>query len=772
MASIPVYLLKLGGQVIITYLAYKALEKLRREYSWYSSSESHDVPVGPGANVVFDCVHARDWYTPPSVPPVVGTGATVVHDRVSSTEDVRDHVSYTEDVPDHVSTEDAPVSVETLEEEVRTVGIEDNNKDNEDEDDDFNEDNMELDSLVREAKDKTPDAICYNHLVTGTCRDGSNCGYPHPPRKENQCYLRSGGCKFGKACRYRHLQENPVVPPPLDFNFLGLPIRPGQKKCTYYMRDGCCKYGSSCRFHHPDPTVVAEGDVPSGSFSLHPSGVLLPASTSWSSPPNETVPYLDAANHHVPMMLPPQGLHHNAEWNGYQCERVCPYYMCAGSCKYGPNCSFHHPDPTSVGGGDIPSGSFSLNPSGASQPASTSWSSPPNETVPYLDPANHFVPMMLPPQGVHQNLEWNGYLASLRPNGAQPLLAANRNPLGWNKPKTNPAVNGTSSKGAKKTKIGQSSWCSICMIDCQSKVVLDQHKLGKKHKENLEKLEEPKKRASASPAKHPAVGPKESSAADKGKTVIVQSVWREIRKIDGERKNVLDLPKLGEKHNYNLEKLDESKKEASAPAAATVAHAAKHLTVGSKESPAANKSKTVGVQQWKEKAAPSLGRGEDLETVIVKSVCCEICKIECTSQIDLDQHKLGKKHKKNLEKLEELKREVRAANHPVVGSIESPAADKGKTVGVQQSKEKGAPSLGAGEDLNIQMTKLMEGGAAASALWLCEVCSVVCDSQTVFDDHLAGQKHANLVKKQVVAAGKTNPSDPFGGFYFIEDEHL
>ncbi|XP_043726289.1 zinc finger matrin-type protein 3-like isoform X2 [Telopea speciosissima] len=190
--------------------------------------------------------------------------------------------------------------------------------------------------------------------------------------------------------------------------------------------------------------------------------------------------------------------------------------------------------------------------------------------------------------------------ASLRPNGAQTLVAANPNPLGWSKkPKTHPAVNGVWKKGAQKTKIVQSAWCEICKIDCNSKDVLEIHKLGKKHKKNLEKLEE-------------------------------------------------------------------SKTSASAPAA-----------------------------------------GKD----------------------------------------------------PMIGPKENPAADKGKTVDVQQSKKKGASSLGPGEDLETKRRKLMEGGAAADAVRVCPVCNVVCNSQTVFNYHLAGQKHINMVKKQaaLAAAGTANP---------------
>ena len=80
-----------------------------------------------------------------------------------------------------------------------------------------------------------------------------------------------------------------------------------------------------------------------------------------------------------------------------------------GSCKYGSNCRFNHPDPTAVGGNDPPStfnngGSASLQ--NLSQSSVASWSSPRglNETPP-------FMPVMFSPtQGVpSQSPEWNGY---------------------------------------------------------------------------------------------------------------------------------------------------------------------------------------------------------------------------------------------------------------------------------------------------------------------------------------------------------------------------
>lgn len=87
----------------------------------------------------------------------------------------------------------------------------------------------------------------------------------------------------------------------------------------------------------------------------------------------------------------------------FQLEKDCPFYMRTGSCAYGVNCRYHHPDPVAAGGSDH----FNGNPievflaghsSGnhdclqlkeASEPAVESWSSNTvlHKTIPYMD--NH-----------------------------------------------------------------------------------------------------------------------------------------------------------------------------------------------------------------------------------------------------------------------------------------------------------------------------------------------------------------------------------------------
>lgn len=133
------------------------------------------------------------------------------------------------------------------------------------------------------------------------------------------------------------------------------------------------------------------------------------------------------------------------------------------------------------------------------------------------------------------------------------------------------------------------------------------------------------------------------------------------------------------------------------------------------------------------------------KTKVVQSAYCEVCKIDCTSKEVLDQHKLGKRHKKNLEKLRESLKPPQVhpsgSSNPVIGpQLQN---DKSKSVSGNKSKRK----LETPEDLEKKKKKVLEGGAAAEAVRICAVCNVVCNSETVYNFHLAGQKHAAMIKK-------------------------
>lgn len=137
------------------------------------------------------------------------------------------------------------------------------------------------------------------------------------------------------------------------------------------------------------------------------------------------------------------------------------------------------------------------------------------------------------------------------------------------------------------------------------------------------------------------------------------------------------------------------------------------------------------------------------KTKVVQPAYCEVCKIDCTSKDVLVQHKLGKKHKKNLEKLKEA---LKPRPPPPPQVPVPPATPSIPVIGPQPKSGSGSKNKRKGNqtpaDLEKKKMKVLEGGAAAELVKICTICNVICNSETVFNYHLAGQKHAAMMKKQ------------------------
>ncbi|RZS13623.1 hypothetical protein BHM03_00045237 [Ensete ventricosum] len=124
---------------------------------------------------------------------------------------------------------------------------------------------------------------------------------------------------------------------------------------------------------------------------------------------------------------------------------------------------------------------------------------------------------------------------------------------------------------------------------------------------------------------------------------------------------------------------------------------------------------------------------------IEQPLYCEICNISCNSEDVLNKHKMGKKHKKNLEKLQETFTEKPTNAQVVDLQMEYAAA-------FEETENKTGAAFE--QDLETKRRKVLEEGAATDAVRGCYLCNVVCNSQKVFDIHIAGQKHKAMVKKQ------------------------
>ncbi|MCD7462895.1 hypothetical protein HAX54_049590 [Datura stramonium] len=136
----------------------------------------------------------------------------------------------------------------------------------------------------------------------------------------------------------------------------------------------------------------------------------------------------------------------------------------------------------------------------------------------------------------------------------------------------------------------------------------------------------------------------------------------------------------------------------------------------------------------------------------IQPVWCGVCKLEFNSKTVLDQHKLGKRHQRSLDKLKGGSVTTAATSAPLVASVVS----DNPFVGLQKkpnkvNSENGQDSVekAAVENLETKRQKVLEGGAATDEVRICLACNVVCNSETVFKTHLTGKKHiANITKQQ------------------------
>ncbi|KAL8150642.1 hypothetical protein V2J09_020450 [Rumex salicifolius] len=127
---------------------------------------------------------------------------------------------------------------------------------------------------------------------------------------------------------------------------------------------------------------------------------------------------------------------------------------------------------------------------------------------------------------------------------------------------------------------------------------------------------------------------------------------------------------------------------------------------------------------------PSASPAEDLRTkkqkliqsgVAARSVhVCTICNVVCNSEVVFADHILGKKH----------------------------IAQVQKSSGVCNVNQPSLPTeINLPANLDSKRKKVEESGTCVTSMRVCYLCNVVCNSDSVFNSHLAGQKHASMLKK-------------------------
>ncbi|EEE50743.1 hypothetical protein OsJ_31066 [Oryza sativa Japonica Group] len=141
---------------------------------------------------------------------------------------------------------------------------------------------------------------------------------------------------------------------------------------------------------------------------------------------------------------------------------------------------------------------------------------------------------------------------------------------------------------------------------------------------------------------------------------------------------------------------------------------------------------------------------------VVQPLTCEVCKIQCDTPEVLRIHKTGKKHKKNLERLQDsiTPKPVKPPSTPNTVALAANMAPDPVTTSVttsvipaaQTKKKKSAAATP--EELEVKRRRVLDAGAAQGEVKICTVCNVVVNSQKVYEFHIIGQKHKAMVQKQ------------------------
>ncbi|XP_057977593.1 RNA polymerase II degradation factor 1-like isoform X2 [Malania oleifera] len=199
-----------------------------------------------------------------------------------------------------------------------------------------------------------------------------------------------------------------------------------------------------------------------------------------------------------------------------------------------------------------------------------------------------------------------------------------------------------------------------------------------------------------------------------------------------------------------------------------------------------------------------------------QAVWCELCRVDCTSMEILEQHKNGKRHKKNLQRLEESKN----ANKPIAEAQteQNPLADSKPEVTLQpdnnqeseetnQTLPEGLPAEADSKEVQTEteqqndtaeqaeipqeqlsdsqvkkpwvdqsdswrrgMKRKMRGGRGGKRMrtfdaprrpmeppkpkvvipLICDLCNVKCDTQEIFDRHLAGSSTGVIWSSSII----------------------
>lgn len=262
----------------------------------------------------------------------------------------------------------------------------------------------------------------------------------------------------------------------------------------------------------------------------------------------------------------------------------------------------------------------------------------------------------------------------------------------------------------KKPSVSQSVRCELCKIECNNVHVYEKHLSGRKHSKGLLNLYAPALKAAAGGEGVPGDSSKTGDLEIKKQKLLEGGVAVQSLRIC----TICNVACNGE--------------VVYSDHVAGKKHIAKERALGSmaNSNPISGNAQETNAQSNQTKKRK---KGESSQA------WCDVCKISCTSNDGLQTHLSGKKHQKNLQKLQNNE-----TTKSSTGASET--TDAAKPPKPRQAKKKGQT-----DDVNVKKQKILESGTSESALRMCTICNVVCNSDTVFKSHLDGKIHAAMVKQ-------------------------
>ncbi|GMJ05793.1 hypothetical protein HRI_004248500 [Hibiscus trionum] len=333
--------------------------------------------------------------------------------------------------------------------------------------------------------------------------------------------------------------------------------------------------------------------------------------------------------------------------------------------------------------------------------------------------------------------------------GATSSVAA-LNSIGNNDLMKKSLVNNVIGSTPNQSNLIQPLQCEVCNVVCKTKDVCEKHLIGKKHMRNLRAM----------------MNPITAIFPDTSNTINNVSIVGQTGSVGGQ----LIFGSSGVANVHELERKKQQLLNAGTPVGSvrmcTICNVAcnshdafiKHLS-GRRHATQAGLIAIDGIGPYLAAIRANdqfWNKGKKvIKNKISQPSWCEVCQISCTSTDVYAKHLSGKKHLKNLENLEKTKIntcysssiDAPIATNLIIGTAENSAVDGYSSVDVHKSEKMIAHSEAPKEDLETKKMKVVKGGAAATAIRVCVICNVVCNSQKVFNYHLTGQKHAAMVKK-------------------------